>query len=62
MPLLRGVLTVGQLAKKLGISTSTLKAWEKAGYIPKAKRALLTKTRIWNEAEVGQIIEFMRQQ
>ena len=54
------VYPIGEVAKRLGISTSTLKAWEKSGYIPKAKRVKLNKTRVYTESQIEAIVEFMR--
>jgi len=58
--MLLGRHTIGEVARRIGVSTSAIKLWEKQGYIPKARRATLRQTRIYTEEQVQEIIEFMR--
>ena len=51
---------IGEVAKKVGISTSTLKVGEKEGLIPKARRIKRNKSRVFTLAQVEAIIEFIR--
>ena len=55
------VYTIGEVAKRLGISPSTIKNWEEAGYIPKARRNTLRKVRIYREPQIQQIEEYIRE-
>jgi len=52
--------TVGEVAKRLGVSASTIKLWEKAGSIPKARRIKLNKVRVYTENQIRIIEEFIR--
>lgn len=52
--------TIGEVAKRLGVSTTTLKLWEKSGYIPKARRVKLNKTRVYSQSQIEAIVNFMR--
>lgn len=61
MPLILGGITIGEVAHRLGISTATLKDWENKRLIPRARRAMLNRTRVWTEEQVQQIIAFMRE-
>lgn len=54
-------LTIGQVAKKLGVSASSLRNWEQNGLIPRARRNTLRKVRIYTEPQVKQIEEFIRE-
>ena len=52
--------TVGEVAKRLGVSPSTIKLWEKAGSIPKARRVRLNKVRVYTESQIQVIEEFIK--
>ena len=52
--------TVGQVAKRLGLSPSTIKNWERSGSIPKARRIKLNKIRVYTESQIQVIEEFIR--
>lgn len=52
--------TPAQVARMVGISPSTLKRLEAEGFIPKAKRRGLNKTRFFSEADVTEIKKFVR--
>jgi len=52
--------TVGEVAKRLGVSASTIKLWEKAGSIPKARRVRLNKVRVYTESQIQVIEEYIK--
>jgi excisionase family DNA binding protein len=52
--------TVGEVAKRLGVSPSTIKLWEKAGSIPKARRVRLNKVRVFTESQIRVIEEYIK--
>jgi len=49
-------LSIGQVAKKVRVSTETLRRWEADGLIPPAKRKFIAKWRTWTATEV-EVIE-----
>lgn len=53
--------TVSEVARRLGISPSTIKNWERAGYIPKARRVNLNRVRIYTESQIQAIEAFVRE-
>ena len=56
-------LSVGQVARELGMSTETLKKWENAGLIPQAQRRHLNKWRYWSIEDferIKQVVEAQR--
>ena len=55
------VYTVSEVARRLGISPSTIKGWEQAGYIPKARRINLNKVRVYTESQIQEIETYMRE-
>ena len=55
------VYTIGEVAKRLHISASSIKNWEAAGLIPRAKRNTLRKVRVYTEPQIREIEEFIRQ-
>lgn len=52
--------TIGEVAKRLNVSVSTLKNWERQGYISKAHRIKLNRVRAFSEGQIQEIIEFIR--
>lgn len=48
------MLTIGELARRLGVSADTLKRWEENGKIPKPRRTI-GGWRIYSEDEVKRI-------
>lgn len=48
------MLTIGQLARRLGISSFTLKRWEERGEIPKPRRTI-GGWRIYSEEEASRL-------
>lgn len=50
--------TIGQVATKVGVSTETLRRWEKGGLIPSAKRQFIANWRVWTDEEVA-VIEYV---
>ncbi len=55
------VYTVTEVAKRLGISPSTIKSWEWSGYIPKARRINLNRIRVYTESQIQEIEVYMRE-
>ena len=55
------VYTVSEVAKRLGISPSTIKGWERAGYIPKARRINLNKIRVYAESQIQEIETYIQE-
>lgn len=53
--------TVGEVARRLGISPSTIKNWEWAGYILKARRVKLNRVRVYTESQIQAIEEYIRE-
>ncbi len=53
--------TVSEVARRLGVSPSTIKNWEQAGYIPKARRVKLNRVRIYTESQIQAIEEYIRE-
>ncbi len=52
--------SIGQVAKEVGVSDQTLREWEKAGLIPKAKRQYpLARWRVWDDKSICKIKEFV---
>ena len=54
------VYTVSEVAKRLGISPSTIKNWERTGYIPRARRVKLNRVRVYTESQIQTIEEYIR--
>lgn len=52
--------TIGTVCRRLGISSVTLKNWEKLGYISPAKRIKRNKIRAYSESQIQEIARFMR--
>ncbi len=50
--------TMGQAAKLLGVSKSTLYRWEKTGKIAAPKRLSRTKERIYTDEDIAKIREW----
>ncbi len=48
-------LGIGVIAKSLGLTTETLRSWERQGLIPKARRKGLKGARVWTEEQVKEI-------
>jgi len=44
--------SAGIVARKVGVSTLTLRRWEENGIIPKAKRQFITGWRVWEDEDV----------
>lgn len=55
------IYTVSEVAKRLGVSPSTIKNWERTGQIPKARRVKLNKVRVYTESQIRAIEEFIRE-
>ena len=53
--------TVGEVAKGLGISPSTLRNWEQNGSIPKARRVGLNKVRVYTDSQIQTIEKFIKE-
>jgi len=54
-------LTIGQASRRLRVSTSTLKAWEAVGLIPRLKRIHLNRIRVFTEDDIKEIEQFIRE-
>lgn len=52
----RGLMSIGRVAKYLGISTRTLKNYERDGKIPGARRNPLNGHRIYSLDEVDELV------
>ena len=48
-------ITVGELARRFGRDTSTIRRWEREGRIPPARRDPLNGHRYWSETEVEEL-------
>ena len=53
--------TVSEVARRLGVSPSTIKNWERAAYIPKARRVKLNRVRVYTESQIQAIEEYIRE-
>lgn len=47
--------TIGQVARRVGVSAETLRRWEAEGLIPSAKRQFIANWRVWTEQDVEAI-------
>ena len=47
--------SIGQAAKELGVSKETLRRWEAAGKVPKAKRDPMSNYRYWTQQDVERL-------
>jgi DNA-binding transcriptional MerR regulator len=52
--------TIGEVARRLNISISTLKTWERRGYISPARRIKRSKIRAYTEEQIQEINRFMQ--
>ena len=50
-------LRIGELAELLHRHPDTLRRYERAGLIPKARRDPYSKWRVWNAEEVEELVE-----
>lgn len=53
--------TTSEVGRRLGVSPSTIKNWEQAGYIPKARRVNLNRVRVYTESQIQTIAEYIRE-
>lgn len=53
--------SIGQVAKRVGVSTETLRRWEAEGLIPPARREFINHWRVWTDEEIEMIEGFMKQ-
>ena len=54
--------SIGELAKLLNVSKSTLIYWAEKGYIPKPRRDhTLSQGRFWLETEAKKILEYKQE-
>ena len=51
---------IGEVCHRLGISSVTLKTWEKEGYISPAKRIKRSRIRAYSESQIQEIARFMQ--
>jgi len=55
------MITIGEIARQLGVSADTLKRWEDQGKIPKPQRTI-GDWRIYSDDEANQLKGILKQQ
>jgi len=50
--------TATEIARMVGVTSQTIKEWEKSLLIPKAGRVQRRRKRVWSEGGVRQILKF----
>lgn len=52
------LFSVGKVAKMIGVSTQTVREWERVSLIPTGIRVGRRRTRMWNKTQLDLIKEF----